>query len=194
MAIRYGILIEKVWDGKFYYVIMARIIYKEGLEGQNRLECIEGIEIELLNGQKALIYPKYSIEGMLPADKIASWKATGVNEIDALKKKENQWATGALLKCGSPAAEYVSNFRSDKHSIFGLPTLLAALEIQNQKKDIDALAITIKGTDLLSSFTSIVWSCSRSSRICGWLASGNVGCSLGDVLYYSYLAVPVILY
>lgn len=29
---------------------MARIIYKEGLEGQNRLECIEGIEIELLNG------------------------------------------------------------------------------------------------------------------------------------------------
>lgn len=173
---------------------MARIIYKEGLEGQNRLECIEGIEIKLLNGQKALIYPKYSIEEMLPADKIASWKATGVNEIDALKKKENQWATGALLKCGSPAAEYVSNFRSDKHSIFGLPTLLAALEIQNQKKDIDALAITIKGTDLLSSFTSIVWSCSRNSRICGWLASGNVGCSLADVLYYSYLAVPVILY
>lgn len=35
-------------------MIMARIIYKEGLEGQNRLECIEGIEIELLNGQKAL--------------------------------------------------------------------------------------------------------------------------------------------
>lgn len=30
---------------------MARIIYKEGLEGQNRLDCIEGIEIELLNGQ-----------------------------------------------------------------------------------------------------------------------------------------------
>ena len=27
---------------------MARIIYKEGLEGQNRLECIEGIEIDKL--------------------------------------------------------------------------------------------------------------------------------------------------
>lgn len=173
---------------------MARIIYKEGLEGQNRLECIEGIEIELLNGQKALIYPKYSKEVMLPGNKIASWKANGVNEIDALKKKDNQWATGALLKCGSPAAEYVSNFRSDKHGIFGLPTLLAAMEIQDQKFDIDALAITIKGTDLLSNFTSIVWSCSRSSRICGFLASGNGGCSLGDCLYFPYLVVPVFLY
>lgn len=32
---------------------MARIIYKEGLEDQNRLECVEGVEIDLLNGQKA---------------------------------------------------------------------------------------------------------------------------------------------
>ena len=173
---------------------MARIIYKEGLEGQNRLECIEGIEIDLLNGQNALIYPKYAELPLLTDDKIAFWDAKRTSEIEALKKDENLWATGALLKCGSPAARYVSNFRSDKHSIFGLTTLLAALEIQNQKKDIDALAITIKGTDLLSSFTSIVWSCSRNSRICGWLASGNVGCSLGDVLYYSYLAVPVVLY
>ena len=44
---------------------MARIIYKEGLEGQNSLKCIEGIEIDLLNGQKALIYPKYSNEELL---------------------------------------------------------------------------------------------------------------------------------
>ena len=35
---------------------MAKIIYKEGFEGQNELECIE---IELLNDQKALVYPKY---------------------------------------------------------------------------------------------------------------------------------------
>ena len=34
---------------------MARLIYKEGCEGQNRLECIE---IELLNGQKALVIVK----------------------------------------------------------------------------------------------------------------------------------------
>ena len=31
---------------------MARIIYKEGLEGLNRLECIEGIEIERLTAKR----------------------------------------------------------------------------------------------------------------------------------------------
>lgn len=133
---------------------MARIIYKEGCEGQSTLESIEGIEIDLLNGQKALIYPKYSEEVMLPGDKIVSWDAMEVSEIEALKKKDNQWATGALLKCGSPAAEFVSNFRSDKHSIFGLPTLLAAMEIQDQRNDIDELAKTIEGGRICSETSS----------------------------------------
>ena len=44
---------------------MAKIIYKEGCEGQNKLSCIEGIEIGLLNGQKALIFPKYSKEYLM---------------------------------------------------------------------------------------------------------------------------------
>ncbi len=173
---------------------MAKIIYKEGLEGQNRLECIEGIEIDLLNGQKALIYPKYAEKTMLPADKIASWNAKSISEIEALKKKDNAWATGALLKCGSPAAQYVSNFHSDKHGLFGLPTLLAAMEIQDQKFDINALAITIKGTDLLGNFTRSVWSCSRCSGDGGWVVNGHIGFAYSDYLYYSYLAVPVILY
>ena len=55
---------------------MAKIIYKEGCEGQNRLECIEGIEIELLNGQKALIYPKYAERVLLEIEKIGKWGAT----------------------------------------------------------------------------------------------------------------------
>lgn len=173
---------------------MARIIYKEGCEGQNTLESIEGIEIELLNGQKALIYPKYSEEVMLPMNKIESWNAKQTSEIEALKKKDNQWATGALLKCGSPAAEYVSNFRSDKHSIFGLPTLLAAMEIQDQKNDIDELTETIEGADLLRDFTSNVWSCSRCGKYSGWVAYGNGGFATDISLYGSGLAVPVILY
>lgn len=174
---------------------MARIIYKEGCEGQNTLESIEGIEIDLLNGQKALIYPKYSQEVMLPKDKIASWDAKEVSEIEALKKEDNLWATGALLKCGSPAAQYVSNFRSDKHGIFGLPTLLAALEIQDQKFNIDALAIGICGTDLLCDFDSDVWSCFRYSEGKDWIAYGGGYGFTGDGrLYCSRLAVPVILY
>lgn len=38
---------------------MARIIYKKGFDGQNKIDCIDGIEIEMMNGQCALIYPKY---------------------------------------------------------------------------------------------------------------------------------------
>ena len=50
---------------------MAKIIYREGMEGQNKLSCIEGIEIELLNGQKALIYPKYAARRMNWTDILA---------------------------------------------------------------------------------------------------------------------------
>ncbi|MDO5305703.1 MAG: hypothetical protein Q4E87_09035, partial [bacterium] len=96
---------------------MARIVYKKGLEGQNRLECINGIEIDMLNGQCALIYPKYAELPLLTDDKIEFWDAKRTSEIEALKMEDNIWATGALLKCGSPAAQYVSNFRSDKHGI-----------------------------------------------------------------------------
>lgn len=67
---------------------MARIVYKEGLEGQNRLECIEGIEIDLLNGQKALIYPKYAVRQMLSPEQIDKWDAKELTEIKSLKLKK----------------------------------------------------------------------------------------------------------
>ena len=173
---------------------MARIIYKEGCERQNRLESIEGIEIELLNGQKALIYPKYSEEVMLPMGKIKYYGQEPDTEIAALKETKSECLTDALHDCGSPAAEFVHKFRSDKHGIFGLPTLLAALEIQDQKSDIDELAKTIEGADLLRDFTSYVWSCSRYGEYYGWIANGLGGFAGYSNLSYSYLAVPLVLY
>lgn len=173
---------------------MARIIYKEGLEGQNRLECIEGIEIELLNGQKALICPKYAERALLKSEQIGKWGAPKETEIEALKLESTSYETGQLFALDSPAVMWVAQFRSDKYGIFNLPSLLAAMELQHQKSEIDDLAETIEGADLLRDFTSIVWSCSRCGRICGWLASGNGGRSLDDGLYFPYLVVPVILY
>lgn len=173
---------------------MARIIYKEGCNGQNRLESIEGIEIELLNGQKALIYPKYAQLPLLTEKNVESWDAKSASEIEALKKDENLWATGVLLKHGSPAAEFVSNFHSDKHSIFGLPTLLAAMEIQDQKSDIDELAEIIDGADLLRDTNDYVWSCSRVGRAQGWFVNGYYGNLYRCDVWCSFLAVPVILY
>ena len=173
---------------------MAKIIYKNGHEGENRLESIEGIEIEMLNGQKALIYPKYSEEVMLPMGKIECYKQETDTEIAALKETDSHGATGRLFARDSPAAEFVAQFHYDKYSIFVLPTLLAAMEIADQKKDIDELAETIEGADLLRDFTSYVWSCSRCNEDYGWIANGYNGLSSYSRLYHSFLAVPTILY
>lgn len=171
---------------------MAKIIYKEDLEGQNSLESIEGIEISLLNGQRALIYPRYAERILLK--NVEYYSQESDTEISALKKTDNLRATRNLDICGSPAVEFVSMFRSDKHSIFALPTLLAAMEIQHQKKDIDALAETIEGADLLRNFTHDVWTCSRYNDVLNWIAVGSFGFADKEYSYASALAVPTILY
>lgn len=76
---------------------MARIIYKNGCENKNRLECIEGLEIDLLNGQKALIYPKYSEEAFMESSDRDRWFDAGISETAALRLRDNQAATAALL-------------------------------------------------------------------------------------------------
>lgn len=173
---------------------MARIIYKEGCEGQNTLESIEGIEIDLLNGQKALIYPKYAERALLEREKISKWGAPEETEIEALKLESTAYETGQLFALDSPAAMWIAQFRSDKYGIFNLPSLLAAMEIQHQKSEIDALAETIEGADLLRVYTSLVWSCSRHNEDSGWIVYGNYGFAGNDYLCYSRLAVPLILY
>lgn len=174
---------------------MAKIIYKEGCEGQNKLSCIEGIEIELLNGQKALIYPKYAEMQMLTREHISKWSANDETEIEALKVTDTTLATQQLFALESPAALWVAQFHNpDKCRIFCLPSLLAAMELQHQKADIDALAETIEGADVLRDFTSAVWSCSRYFAYFGWFAHDSFGYASNGYLYYSYLAVPLVLY
>lgn len=172
---------------------MARIIYKNGCESQNTLECIEGIEIDLLNGQKALIYPKYSNEELLdPKDRDRLLDA-GISETAALRLRDNQAATAALLEAESPAARFVTKFTSEKFGRFGLPTLLAAMEIMEQEGEIDKLAREIDGADLLVDFSSSVWSCSRYYPYGGWIANGNYGCANGSHLSSRSVAAPLVL-
>ena len=171
---------------------MAKIIYKEGCEGQNRLESIEGIEIELLNGQKALIYPRYAKRILLKNAKYYSQEPD--TEIAALKRTENLRATWMLVFCGSPAAEFVGLFVSDEHGTFALPTLLAAMELQYQKEAIDYLAETIEGADLLRNFTYDVWTCSRYNDVLNWMVVGSFGFADKEYSICSALAVPTILY
>ena len=173
---------------------MAKIIYKEGCERQNCLESIEGIEISLLNGQRALIYPKYSEECLLNSIYIPDCDIEAETEINALKRWNNDLATSDFYYFHSPAANFVRQFRSEIFDKFNLPTLLAAMELQYQKSDIDELAEKIEGADLLRDFTSYVWSCSLCDEGGGWVAYGDGGFAYGDVLYDSHLAVPTSLY
>ena len=172
---------------------MASIIYKKGCEGQNRLECIEGIEIDLLNGQKALIYPWYRDEVLLDPKYRDRWLDAGISETAALRLRDNQAATAALLEAGSPAARFVTKFTSERFGRFGLPTLLAAMEITEQDGEIDKLAREIDGADLLEDFSSSVWSCSRYNPGNGWVAYGNDGYADGDDLDGRYVAAPIVL-
>lgn len=173
---------------------MAKIIYKEGCEGQNKLSCIEGIEIGLLNGQRALIFPKYSKEYLMQSDQIDKWNGCALSEIEALKVEDTISETVALFNLGSPAANWVLLFVTNDRRQFSLPSLLAAMEIQHQKEEIDALAETIEGADLLRDFTSYVWSCSRSYAGGGWVAIGSNGYANYAYLSRAGLAVPTILY
>ena len=176
---------------------MARIIYKAGYKGQNHLECIEGIEIELLNGQKALIYPKYAERPLLKSVQISKWDARIETEIGALRLENTAHKTEQLFALGSRAAKWVNQFCSDKHGVFNLPSLLAAMVIQQQQEEIDALAKTIEGADLLRNFTGYVWSCSRGSENLGWIAYGYFGFAGSNGLSNSFnsnLSVPVVLY
>lgn len=173
---------------------MAKIIYKKGMEGQNNLSSIEGIEIDLLNGQKALIYPKYAEKHLLTSEQISKWVAKKETEIEALKVEDTKGRTEALWKIGSPAAEWVSQFCSDGHGRFNVSSLLASLEIQHHKKEMDALAETIKGADLLRDFTSYTLSCSLYNKKGCWCALGHYDCVSACDLDYPILVIPTILY
>ena len=173
---------------------MAKIIYKKGMEGQNKLSCIEGIEIDLLNGQKALIYPYYAERQMLKPEQIEKWNAKNETEIEALKVEDTYDKTATLYGLDSPAADWVLNFQCEEFGPFYLPSLLAAMEIQHQKAEIDALAETIDGADFLGDFTSLTWSCSRAGSSDGWIVRGSYGYVRGIDLYGVYLVVPTILY
>lgn len=173
---------------------MAKIIYKKGMEGQNRLSCINGIEIELFNDQKALIYPQYAEKPLLTLKQRKQWNATNETEIEAMKKTSTAFETECLREIGSPAAEWVSQFKWGRYSNFYLPSLLAAMEIQQQKTDIDALAETIEGADLLKHYTSDVLSCSWYGSDFCWAFAGNLGLAYPNLLSNSILVVPTILY
>lgn len=171
---------------------MAKIIYKEGQEGQNRLDCIEGIEIDMMNGQCALIYPKYAELPFADEKNINEYKRIIEKEIDALKAEDSMEAMNKLIALGSPSARFVRQFNSNIYGSYNLPTLIAAMEISNQSKDINAIAKTIEGADLIEDDAEIS-TCFQATNFSRWFAYG--GGFLGSTAsVYPNTCVPTIVY
>ena len=152
----------------------AKIIYRKGLEGKNTLDAIEGIEISLSDGHKALVYPKYAKRQMICSnfDFKDCWNAIEVTEEEALSSsgdKEND----ELYRHNSPAAKYVSQFSTSSFGMRAIPTLAVAKAIVNQMTTIDAQAKKIEGADLLEKELRYscdgIWSCSRANDRCCYI-------------------------
>lgn len=168
---------------------MAQIIYKEGFEGRNELECIEGIKIGLSNGRKALIFPKYAWRKILRKNfDLEEWDSEEMTIKQAIES-----AGGAdneeLYRISSPAEMFVCSFKTDKWGMRDLPDLRLAVEIQKQRREIDRQAKKIAGADMLR---GSIWSCARASGDSCYLALFDETI-FSDIVCDEHICVPCVL-
>lgn len=173
---------------------MAKIIYKKGFENQNKLECIEGIEIEMMNGQNALIYPKYEELRLLYYPRIGNWDAKTLTMLQALRIENCTETMDELLEIESPAANYTRQFKSDVYGAFSIPTLFVATEIKYHLEEINDAAKTIEGADLINEYYAAIWSCIRCEWDYGWGVSACYGTICRYHLSCPRMCIPTIVY
>lgn len=141
---------------------MAEIVYKEGCEGKNRLNAIEGIKIEF-DGGKSLIFPKYAKHVILNKNfDLEDWDSDEMTIEEAMASDggaENE----ELYRINSPAEIFVCQFQTFKWGMRDLPNLAIAMEIVRQMREIDRQAEKIAGADRLQDFSGGIWTCSRAS-------------------------------
>lgn len=143
---------------------MAKIIYREGFDGRNDLDGIEGIEINY-GKRKALIYPKYTRLSMIDNfNMFLEWESEeeGIRqayESDGIAEDEE------LYRINSPASLFVSKFITYKYGGRCLPTLGVARGIAQKWGEIDNLARRIKDADLLADYyNEDIMTCQRAAN------------------------------
>ena len=169
---------------------MAKIIYKEGFEGQNNLDCIEGIEIVLGNGRKALIFPKYArLKITNRGFDLEDWDAKELTMEQAIAS-DGGADNEELFRITSPAEMFVCRFVTDKWGMRDLPDLRLAVEIQKQRREIDRQAEKIAGADRL--LRGSIWSCARASGDRCYLALFDETI-FSDIICDEHICVPCVL-
>lgn len=173
---------------------MARIVYKEGFEGQNNLECIEGIEIGLGNGRKALIFPKYARRKILNKNfDLEDWDSEEMTIKQAIAS-DGGADNEELYRISSPAEMFVCAFMTDKWGMRDLPNLLVAVEIQRQWREIDRQAEKIVGADLLRENRGGIWSCARAFGDSCYIVLFDKRVSIfPDIVCDEHICVPCVL-
>lgn len=166
----------------------AKIIFKEGREGEMTIDAIKGIAIPRIDGATILVYPKYKECELLAYERRYDWKEPEHTEIEALledtdKSKER---TDALLELDSPAAKFVRGIGKQ----FNIPSLLTAGTIKKYCKEINTLAKQIEGADVLPEGSSL-WSCLRIGANYAWVAYGSGGFFSSNYMCSTCVVVPV---
>lgn len=169
---------------------MARIVYKEGCEGQNNLDCIEGIEMVLGNGRKALIFPKYARRKILYENfDLEDWDSEEMTIKQAMAS-DGVADNEELYRISSPAEMFVCANMTDKWGMRDLPDLRLAVEIQKQRREIDRQAERIAGADML--LRGSIWSCARASGDRCYLALFDEAI-FSDIVCDEHICVPCVL-
>ena len=166
----------------------AKIIFKEGREGEMTIDAIKGIAIPRIDGATILVYPKYKECELLAYERRYDWKEPEHTEIEALledtdKSKER---TDTLLELDSPAAKFVRSIGKR----FNIPSLLTSGTIKKYCKEINTLTKQIEGADVLPEGSSL-WSCLRSRAGYAWYALGSYGFFNNNFMYLAFVVVPV---
>ena len=163
------------------------IIMKEGCQGQKpTINNIEGIAVPLPDGRQFKLMPKYKNCALLNEDRIAELKNKRYNEAQAIFNNDNKAETDEYLRLDSPAAKHVREFGYD------LPSFTMAAAIVKFIDEINAVAETIEGADIIDE-DSYVWSSCRFSTGYAWFFYGSYGHAGNGYFSYGYLAVPVAL-
>lgn len=157
-------------------------------DAEMKLEDIKGIIVPLLNGKRALIYPKFKECPLLPES--VKWNGKQMNECDTLyNDSDGRKETDDLLVLGSEAAKFVRSVCPGTE--FNLPhNMLILAALYHFWKQFNEIVARIDGA---SELAFPAWSSAMYSSSNAWSCSYR-GSFNNRYFYYSFLCVPCVLY